>query len=218
MKKSILIIGFAFFTLAVSAQKKIGWFITPEVGTMFHEDHVGKTVGASFGIQVWQKRLKIGIHTYGRSGPINSKTFTVDAANGQTYKGSSTLTVRADHLAFGLIVAPTFNVNNWQLDVPINFGTMGAGFYFAGEDRNTPDGERVSVWENRLMDERDAGFGTWIEVGIRAIVPTKNEHIQWGAGVHYLMTPGWETYFDPSGDFYNNTLRASLFINFQSGN
>ncbi len=217
MKKLLIITAIVLFTLTASAQKKTGWFITPEVGTMFLEDHVGKTVGASFGLLVWQKRLKVGIHTYGRSGPINGKTFTIEASGGQTYKGSSTLTLRADQLSFGLLIAPTFNVGDWQLDVPINFGTMGAGFYFAGDDRITPDGDRVSVWENRLMDERDAGFGTWLEIGVRAFVPTKNEHVQWGLGVHYTTTPGWETYYDPSGDFYNNKIRASLFVNFRSG-
>lgn len=222
MKKNILTLIVALSaTLTIKAQdvpksNNIGWFITPEISAMFLDDHVGNAVGASFGIKVWKDRLKIGINAYGRSGPINPKTFTVEAYNGQTYKGNSTLRLRADYGTLGLMIAPTFNIKKVQIDVPISYGMAGGGFYLVGEDRKTPDGARVSEWENKLMNGEDAAQGSWLEFGVRGFFPTKIKGIQFGAGVHYSMVQGWKTYYDPSGEFYNNKFRASLFINFGS--
>jgi hypothetical protein len=195
-------------------EKKVGWFITPEFGAMLLDDHVGYTSGASLGITLWKNRIKLGIYTYGRSGPINPQTFTVEASAGQTYKGSSTLTLRADQLSFGGFIAPTFSINNWDIDVPLSIGTMGAGFYFAGDDRITPDGARVSVWEDKLMDGKDAGFGNYFDFGLRCFIPSKNPDIKFGVGMHYTMVNGWSTYYDPTGEFYNNKFRFTLSVNF----
>jgi hypothetical protein len=222
MKKNVLTLTVAlsavFTTNAQDVPKsnQIGWFITPEVGVMFLEDHVGNSVGASFGMKLWKNRLKIGINAYGRSGPINPKTFTVEAYNGQIYKGSSTLTLRADYGTIGLMIAPTFKVKNVEIDVPVSYGMGGGGFYLVGDDRNTPDGVRVSEWENKLMNGEDAASGSWMEFGVRGFFPSKINGIQVGAGVHYSIVQGWKTYYDPSGEFYNNKLRASLFVNFGS--
>ena len=222
MKHIIYTISLALLSIiSLNAQdslrtKKIGWFITPEIGAMFLEDHVGNTVGASFGMKVWKNRLKIGINAYGRSGPINPKTFTVEAYNGQTYKGSSTLKLRADYGTIGIMIAPTFKLKNVEIDVPISYGMGGGGFYLVGDDRNTPDGARVSEWENKLMNGEDAASGSWLEFGVRGFFPTKIKGIQFGAGVHYSMVQGWKTYYDPTGEFYNNKFRASLFMNFGS--
>ena len=222
MKKNILTLIFVLSVVIsikaqdVSRSNKTGWFITPEIGAMFLEDHIGNSVGASFGMKLWQNRLKIGVNAYGRSGPINPKTFKVEAYNGQIYKGSSTLTLRADYGTIGLMIAPTFKVKNIEIDVPISYGMGGGGFYLVGDDRNTPDGARVSEWENKLMNGEDAASGSWLEFGVRGFFPTKIEGIQVGAGVHYSMVQGWKTYYDPSGEFYSNKFRASLFVNFGS--
>ncbi len=222
MKKNIFATLFVvLFASVVNAQntpkpKKIGWFLTPEVGTMFLDNHVGRTVGASFGVKVLKNRLKIGIHGYGRSGPINPETFTVKAYNGLSYKGNSTLTLRADWGTVGVLVAPTFKIKNVEIDVPVSYGMGIGGFYLFGDDRKTPNGDRVSVWEDKLMNGEDASAGSWLEFGTRVFFPTKIKGVQIGAGVHYTMVSGWKTFYDPSGDFYNNKLRASLFVNFGS--
>ncbi len=223
MKQFTIFLSFfllsASLVLAQAPEKsKVGWFISPEVGGILHSDHLGNTVGASFGVKLWQNRLKVGILGYGRSGPINPQEFTVETSTGESYRGSNVLRLRADHGAFGLMIAPSFSLRKIHMDIPIVLGQLGAGFYLLGEDRNTPDGRRVSEWENQLMDGRDAGFANMLEVGVRAFVPLSNEHISLGAGLHYTMAPGWETYYDPSGDFYNNRLRFSLIVNFESGN
>ena len=220
MKNISIIIILVFIVNQVFSQQfgksKIGWFISPEIGGIFHGDHLGKTVGASLGIKAFNDRLKIGIIGYGRSGPINSQEFFIEASGGQSYKGGSTLKLRADHGVIGLLIAPTFKIDKFQIDLPIGLGQIAAGYYLTGDDRNTPDGRRVSEWENQLMDERDAGAGSWLEFGTRVFFPLKNEHILLGAGLHYTLAPGWETYYNPDGDFYNNKFRFSLVMSFES--
>jgi hypothetical protein len=222
MNKLFLLGAFAFaFSASVQAQNSektslIGWFITSETGVLFLEDHTGNSVGASFGIKVWKNRLKLGIHAYGRSGPINPKTFTIEAHDGQSYKGSSTLTLRADWSTVGVLIAPTFKIKKMEIDVPIYYGLGAGGFYLFGDDRNTPDGARVSAWENKLMNGEDASAGSWLELGVRGFFPTRIKGIQVGAGIHCTMIQGWTTFYDPSGEFYNNKLRASLLVNFGS--
>jgi hypothetical protein len=210
----------ATFSL-VSAQdtqktSKIGWFVTPEVGFMFLDDHIGNSIGGTFGIKVWKNRIKVGIMGSGRPGPVNPATFDLQPINGQSYKGKSTLKVRGDWGTFGLMVAPTFKVRKLEVDVPITFGGGAGGFYLAGDDRKTPDGDRVSVWENKLFNGEDAGFGTMTEFGVRTFIPTKVQGMSFGLGVHYTLINGWKTLYDPQGDFYNNKLRVNFLINFGS--
>lgn len=200
----------------VEKKKPIGWFISPEIGTIFHDDHIGRTVGASMGLKLFDDRLKIGIFNVGRSGPINPATFNIAASNGQTYKGSPELKLRADQASFGLMIAPTFDLGKLKLDIPVNLGLMGAGFYLTGEDRETPDGRRVSEWENQLMDGQDADFGNWMEIGLRSFFPLKNEAMSLGVGLHYSRVSNWSTYYDPEGDFYNGNLRLSIILQFES--
>lgn len=195
-----------------SDSPKVGWFIAPEAGVIFQEGHLGRTVGTSLGVSLFRNHLKLGIQGYGRSGPINPQEFFVEAHNGQTYKGSSTLRLRADHGTFGLFIAPTFQVGKVEVDIPVALGQLGGGFYLTGEDRNTPDGRRVSEWENQLMDGRDASFSGWAEFGVRGFIPLNSRHVSLGAGLHYTVAPGWSTYYNPSGDFYNNRLRFSLVL------
>ena len=224
-----LIVSFAFLLVGISVNaqstventsqnRKIGWFITPEYGTMFLKDHIGQTVGFSMGVKLFKDHLKIGYFNYGRSGPINSYTINTPLPDGKTYKGKSSIDLRADHGAFGLMIAPSFTLrkSKIEIDFPINIGSIGAGFYLAGDDRKTPDNRRVSEWENELFEGNDAAFAGMFEFGVRAFMPTQINGLQWGVGVHYLTVQDWTTFADPSGDFYNNKLRASVFVNFDS--
>ncbi len=199
-----------------SKPSKIGWFITPEVGAMFLDNSIGKTVGTSFGLTFWKERIKVGIMGYGRPGPLNSTTFDVTPYQNQTYKGQSTLKLRSDWGLIGGFIAPTFKINKLEIDIPISYGVGIGGFYLHGDDRKTPDGARVSVWEDKLFDGEDASAGGWTEFGARVFFPTKNKGVKWGAGVHYTIISGWKTFADPQGDTYNNKLRVSVFANFGS--
>ncbi len=228
MKKNIILVVFLLSAVFVAKaqdqnttftkKRKVGWFIAPEYSTMFLEDHVGQAVGFTVGVKLFNDRLKVGYYNYARSGVINSKTFSARIPNGGTYKGRESLDLRADHGAFGLMLAPTFRLPNSRLeiDVPIYIGSIGAGFYLSGDDRDTPDGRRVSEWEDELFNDEDAAFAGMMEFGVRLLVPTKLNKLKWGVGLHYLTVQDWSTFVDPSGDFYNNKLRASVFVQFGS--
>ena len=225
MKKIIITLVVTLFIFNLHAQddfntkkRKMGWFITPEYSAMLLDDHVGNAVGLSFGLKLFKNYLKVGCYNYGRSGPINSYTLNAPLPEGFTYKGKNSIELRADHGAFGFMIAPSFTLpkSKIEIDFPINIGSIGAGFYLAGDDRDTPDERRVSEWENELFNGEDAAFASMLEFGVRVFVPTKIDRLQWGVGVHYLTVQDWTTYADPNGDFYNNKLRVSLFVNFES--
>lgn len=206
MKKYIILFVamIILFSNTSVAQRKIGWYVTPEVSALLLDNHVGKAVGVSFGFNFFNEHLKVGAFTYGRSGPINSKTFKTNLAPGTTYKGKQSIDLRADHGAFGLMLAPSFKLpeSGIEIDFPIYIGSIGAGFYLAGEDRKTPDNRKVSEWENELFDGKNAAFAGMMEYGVRAFFPTKLNGLKWGVGLHYTTVQDWQTYADPTGDFF----------------
>lgn len=215
----IIIIAITFCNCALAqdnSTSKIGWFLNPEVGGIFHADNFGKTLGGTIGLKFFNNHLKVGWQMYGSPGPINSKEYVITPSNGQLYKGQSTIAIRSDYGAAGLFIAPMFNIKKIRLEFPVTIGQMGAGFYLTGDDRKTPDGERVSVWEDKLMDGRDAGFSTLYEVGSRVFFPLPHDNITIGLGLHYIMAPDWETYTDPTGDIYQNRFRIVLVLGFES--
>ncbi len=182
---------------------------------MVHSDHLGRTLGFQVGAKVARERLMLAFFYYGRSGPINPHTQTVAFPEGVTYKGQSGIDVRADHAAFGVMVAPQFPLAGGRLtlDIPVSFGQIGAGFYLTGEDRDTPDGRTVSAWENDLFNQADASFGYLLEGGLRlrtTLSPASG--IEAGIGVHYSRVLGWDTYV--GGTDYYNLPRISLFLLF----
>lgn len=203
-----------FFSLvgfsSLSAQTQ--WFISPEVGTIFHGDHLGRTMGFQMGLTFLNGRLKTGFTFYGRSGPINPQTFQLDLPAGTDYKGQTTLHLRGDHGAFAVFVAPVISLpSDWQLEIPVAFGQLGGGFYLVGEDRITPDGRRVSEWEDDLMGGTDAGFGWLVEGGLR-VSRSVGQHVRIGGGLHYSQTIGYQSFVGGS-DFYNRP-RAVLYVEF----
>ena len=194
---------------------KVGWYFSGSYSPMFHADHIGHAFGGEAGISLFKRKLQVGILYYGRSGPINSQEYLYQLPEGTEYKGQEAISLRADHGAFGLGITPIIPLakNKLTLEIPLVFGQMGAGYYLTGDDRNTPDGRRVSEWENELLDNMDAGFGLLVEGGIRVATPiAKSGGIVAGVGLHYSQALGWETTVGGT-DFYN-IPRASFFIRF----
>jgi hypothetical protein len=222
MFKILTAVFFIALTNSINSQEiikktsKSGWFLAPEVGAMFLKGNVSNTFGFSGGFIILNNHLKIGMMAYGRSGPTNSATYDCQLQDGQTYKGKSVLKLRSDWGAFGGMIAPTFKIKNIEVDIPISYGGGIGGFYLVGDDRITPDGARVSVWEDKLFKGEDAAFGSLTEFGIRAFFPTKVKGMTVGCGLHYTLINGWKTFYDPTGQFYNNKFRAALVINFGS--
>ncbi|MCI4667757.1 MAG: hypothetical protein MRZ79_06315 [Bacteroidia bacterium] len=192
-------------------QNNVGWFFTPEFSLMAMDQHLGRAVGFQGGVSLAQRRLNVGIFYYGRSGPINPHEVSFTLPGNQTYKGKGTIDFRADHGAFGVMISPQVELGNVKLDVPLLFGQFGAGFYLTGDDRITPDGRRVSDWEDDLLGNADAGFGFILEGGIRARTAiNKNKGIEAGIGVHYTHTIGYESTL--GGTAYYRVPRFSIFF------
>ncbi|MEM9984545.1 MAG: hypothetical protein AAF804_05555 [Bacteroidota bacterium] len=210
----ILTLSLCFNPIHSRAQSSATWFFTPEFSLMLHGDHAGNTVGFQAGVSLLKNHLQVGFFYYGRSGPINGQTYEIALPDGQTYRGKEVVPVRADQGSFGLMLAPQITFQNgWALDFPLNVGQLGAGFYLFGDDRITPDGRRVSAWENELMDGRDAGFSLLFEGGVRLKAPLgKDTGIKAVAGIHHAYAPTWETFVGGT-DFYN-VPRISLGIQF----
>ncbi|MEO1804950.1 MAG: hypothetical protein AAFU33_09075 [Bacteroidota bacterium] len=191
---------------------KVKWYFAPEASGMIHDDHLGRAVGLQAGVSLFKERLQVGFVYVGRSGPINPHTETLTLPEGTDYKGQSVLQVRADHALTGLVISPQFQLSpTLTLDIPIILGTLGAGFFLTDEDRLTPDGRRVSEWENELMGNQDASFGIAFEGGIR-VRKQLREGISAGIGVHYAQSSGWDTFI--GGTDYYNVPRVSIFFLF----
>ena len=211
----ILISYFASPKAQAQTTTKVGWYFSGSYSPMFHSDHIGHALGGEAGISLFKRKLQVGIIYYGRSGPINSQEYTYELPEGTEYKGQQAISLRADHGAFGLSITPVIPLaqNKLTLEIPLVFGQVGAGFYLTGDDRNTPDGRRVSEWENELLDNMDAGFGLLVEGGIRVATPiAKSGGIVAGVGLHYSQAQGWET--TVGGTDFLNIPRASIFIRF----
>lgn len=74
MKKLFIILVVALLSQHTQAQNspKVGWYINPESGLIFHPDHAGLTLGGSFGFKLFKDHLKLGWQAYGRPGPLNA--------------------------------------------------------------------------------------------------------------------------------------------------
>lgn len=201
-----------------SNTSSLGFYLQPEYSAMFLGDHIGNTVGFGLGVISKNDKWDVGIRYYGRSGPINlHKEYELVLPAGETYKGQSSVMLGVDHGYLGLEAAYNFALGKrLSVRIPVSFGQMGAGFYLKGEDRFTPDGQRTSVWEDKLQGGSDAGFGFCSEFGAQLIyqISPKNEHIHLMAGASYMNTYGYESFLGGT-DFYNNKIRASVGFRFE---
>lgn len=200
-----------------SKDQYVGFYFQPEYSAMILNDHVGNAVGFGLGITSKNKKWDFGIRYYGRSGPINPKEYELVLPAGETYKGKSSIMLGHDHGYLGLEAAYNIKLKNKRLmiRIPVSFGQFGAGFYLKGEDRLTPDGERTSVWEDKLQDGSDAGFGLCSEFGTQFIyqLSKKNEHIHLMLGATYINTYEYGSFLGGK-DFYNNKIRGSFGFRF----
>jgi hypothetical protein len=186
--------------IAASPDKKdgVGLFVALEWRAQGLASHLSHGPAFAAGISLLNRHLKIGLLASTRPGPINGETFPTRPANGQTYKGQSSIPLRSDGGFVGLLVAPSFDIPGAEainIEVPIALGQAAYGFYLAGEDRKTPDGRRVSAWENELFDGRDAaptfGVEAGVKVGVR--VPGARWMKPYVAG-RYVVNLGYDAY------------------------
>lgn len=164
------------------------------------------------GVRLLGGWLRVGIAGYNRPGPLNPKRFEVESSNGEAYKGSETLSLKSDGNVVGLLIGTQIPVTPWlAIDIPVIVGQAAFGFYLAGEDRATPDGRRVSEWENELQDERDASFSFGVDGGLRAQFTIAS--VPWlrpTVGMHYTLTPGYDAYVQ--SDYSGLSAAAGLEV------
>jgi len=141
--------------------------------------------------------FEVGLAGIARPGPINPRTFSVALPDGETYRGKSTLQLRSDGSALGVLLGVRVPLRNApiELELPVMVGYGGFGFYLHGEDRNTPDGRRVSEWEDELLDGRDADANNLVlDVGLHvALAPRRASYLQPYLGVHYTLVTPYDT-------------------------
>ena len=165
------------------------------------------------GMGFFGDRVRVGLRGFSRPGPINPKTFALDLPTGETYKGKPRLNLRSDADFIGLFVSPVIRsslARNWEIELPLAVGTFIAGFYLQNEDRETPDGQRTSVWEDRLMDGRDASAALAAEFGITATY-RRYKHLRPFVSAHYFHTFGYDAFLK---DDYSG---VSLAVGMQLG-
>jgi len=175
----------------------VGGFVDLEWRVYGLAGHVSHGPAFAAGVTFANGLIRLGIGSIARPGPLNPATFDVTLPDGTTYRDQSTLSLRSDGAALGLHVGLAFEVPGvpWlAVTLPVTVGFGGFGFYLHGEDRKTPDGARVSEWENRLFDGKDSSLGLVIDAGLRfsAVIPD----VPWlrpYVAVHYTTLPGFET-------------------------
>jgi hypothetical protein len=172
----------------MSAFVHSGWRVSGQARHLSH----GPAIEA--GVLVL-RHLKIGIASHMRPGPMNPATFEVTPADGQTYKGQSTLRLRSDGSFLGLLLAPILDVlgTRLQLEAPVAIGQAVYGFYLTGDDRTTPDGRRVSKWEDQLQAGRDSAFAFGVDAGLRVAYKVR-PWLRVAAGGHYTALFGYEAF------------------------
>jgi len=176
---------------------EVGGFVDVEWRVMGLADHVSHGPAFAVGLTFFDGLLRVGVGGLGRPGPINPQTFNVTLPGGATYRDQTSVNLRSDGAMVGLHVALAFEMPGapWlALSVPLTVGFGGFGYYLTGSDRQTPDGRRVSAWENELFNERDSFLGVVIDVGARAHIVL--DGVPWMrpyVGVYYTVVPGFET-------------------------
>jgi len=179
---------------------QLGWRV------MGLAEHVGHGPDLGFGAVLYDV-VKIGFVTFQRPGPINPSTFDYDLPDG-SYKGQTSLTLRSDGSFLGLAVTPYVELPvlaGLRLELPVAFGYGAFGFYLTGDDRDTPDGRRVSEWEDELLDGGDASGGLALDVGLRVAFGLPGvENLKPYAAFQYTRIFGYDatlrsSYDGPSG-------------------
>jgi hypothetical protein len=183
---------------AVDDDVPVGGFVDLEWRVLGLAEHVSHGPAFAAGVTFLNGLLRLGIGALGRPGPINPATFDVRVPDGKTYKGKRDLELKSDGAMVGVHLGLSLPLPFYEplsIQVPLTVGYGGFGFYLHGEDRETPDGRRVSEWENELFDGKDSFLGVVIDTGLR--LGYQPEDVPWlrpYAGVSFTVVPNYETF------------------------
>jgi hypothetical protein len=192
----------------------VGGFVDLEWRALGLAQHVSHGPAFAAGVTLWRGKLRVGIGGLSRPGPWNPATFDVTLANGATYRGQRTVSLRSDGAMAGPQIALAFPVPRvpWlAVTLPFTVGYGGFGFYLHGRDRDTPDGRKVSEWEDELFDGRDSHLGVVIDGGVRlnVVLPTER-WVRPYLGVYYTTVPGFGTVVRDSYAGFSGALGLEL--------
>ncbi|MEM9192688.1 MAG: hypothetical protein AAGF12_26175 [Myxococcota bacterium] len=193
---ALLLAAFALAPSNADAQG-VGGYVSMEWRALGVAGHFSHGPGASAGIRLFDGVFRVGIAGWARPGPINPETFEVVPSGGGTYKGQSTLELRSDGGVIGLELALDLAVPGvpWLHLLPsFTVSNAAFGFYLTGDDRDTPDGRRVSEWENELQDGRDASPGVGLDVGLRVAFDIPGSPVRPVIGGGYFLIVGYDAY------------------------
>lgn len=192
-----------FITQAASAQD-VGGYVQTEWRVLGIGSHISHGPSVSAGLSLFDGVLRVGVTGFARPGPINPATSSVSPSDGGTYRGQSVLELRSDGAFVGPEVAldiPLPEVEWLHLIPSVSAGYAAFGFYLTGANRNTPDGRRVSEWEDELLDGRDAGFGLGLDFGLRLAFEIPGASwIRPTIGGGYFTVVGYDAYAQSAYD------------------
>jgi len=175
----------------------IGGFVALEWRAFALAGHLSHGPAFAAGVSLWNGTLRLGVGGLSRPGPWNPASFDVELPDGQSYRGQRALSLRSDGAMAGVHAALAFELPGvpWlALTLPVTVGYGGFGFYLQGADRKTPDGRRVSEWEDELFDGRDSHLGVVIDAGVRVNwVMAETRWLRPYLGIYYTTVPGFST-------------------------
>lgn len=152
-----------------SAEAGVEPYIAQSARVLTQLDHVHVGAETSFGASLG--RLSGGFSAVYRPSGWSSSRLPYALPDGQRYKGQDTLLLGQHFGWFGLTLAVTpVEAGRFALDLPLTFGYGFLGTPMMGDDRDTPDGRRVSAWEDELLDGQDFTGAPLAEAGLRARV------------------------------------------------
>jgi len=182
----------------------VGVFVASEWRALGLAEHLSHGPAFAAGVSLFGRHLKLGLVAVTRPGALNGETFPTSTVGGKTYRGRQRFDLRSDGGFIGVLVAPSFELPfapRVSVEVPFAIGQSAYGFYLPGNERATPDGRRVSAWENELFGGKDSSPALGIEAGLK--VGVKLPFAEWIApygALRYTWSLGFDTLVRSSYD------------------
>lgn len=174
-----------------ASRNELGYFLQLGVRTKVALDHAYPLLSGAGGVRFGG--LRVGISFAISSASLDSYRLTRVLPEGMTYRGQSQLELGFVDTHIGVYaswVIDPFDDGRVLFEIPVSVGMSGIGTPLMGEDRDTPDGDRVSTWEQMLTDGNDFLVGVGFELGVitRFRLVDEVPGFQLGAGVHYSFS------------------------------
>lgn len=175
------------------------WFVDQSARLFSNFGHLHVGVVSALGANLEIGKIGLGIG-YRPAAWSNFRT-PVETPDGQEYKGQTQVGVGQQFGWMGLFFAPAFDLGQAGqliLDLPLHLGLGILGTPLQGEDRSTPNNERVSEIEDWLLRGEDISFSFAVDVGARIVFfpwrgGSQGPHgLGFTAGVHLTLFPFYD--------------------------